>query len=352
MEIEIGRNEPCPCGSGVKYKKCCLNKPDKIDPSDPEIFISEFDTIWKNRFVKQCVHPKKEECSEKIVRAHSIQNNRILTKLAVDGHVISLKQDVLFFHSGQKTGRKVASTFTGFCKHHDLVTFRDIENRAFEREPKQLFLFAYRAFALEFHRKIEQLQVFQTQFEIMPSMAHNKNQMTYYRSLQMGLNDNDQTKTLLDQGLMDERYDILNHVVWEIPFEIEFATSTAFGLHYDINGRQINNYLAKDRIRNLFVSIFPAEKRSFCLFSWLKDDDPVYSSFGRQFMKLSESDRKKYINNLLPLMTENIVLSPRLWEGWGQDKQKDFEALFHLSFIFDNSMYKNMVQETHFDLFN
>ncbi len=25
-EIEIGRNDPCLCGSGKKYKKCCLNK--------------------------------------------------------------------------------------------------------------------------------------------------------------------------------------------------------------------------------------------------------------------------------------------------------------------------------------
>lgn len=23
-----GRNEPCPCGSGKKYKKCCLNAPE------------------------------------------------------------------------------------------------------------------------------------------------------------------------------------------------------------------------------------------------------------------------------------------------------------------------------------
>ncbi|WP_162148159.1 SEC-C metal-binding domain-containing protein [Listeria floridensis] len=22
---KIGRNEPCPCGSGIKYKKCCGN---------------------------------------------------------------------------------------------------------------------------------------------------------------------------------------------------------------------------------------------------------------------------------------------------------------------------------------
>lgn len=29
---KIGRNEPCPCGSGKKYKKCCLNKSDQ--PAD------------------------------------------------------------------------------------------------------------------------------------------------------------------------------------------------------------------------------------------------------------------------------------------------------------------------------
>jgi len=23
---KIGRNEPCPCGSGKKYKKCCIKK--------------------------------------------------------------------------------------------------------------------------------------------------------------------------------------------------------------------------------------------------------------------------------------------------------------------------------------
>ena len=24
---KVGRNEPCPCGSGLKWKRCCLNKP-------------------------------------------------------------------------------------------------------------------------------------------------------------------------------------------------------------------------------------------------------------------------------------------------------------------------------------
>ena len=30
LSRKIGRNEKCPCGSGLKYKKCCLNKQDKI----------------------------------------------------------------------------------------------------------------------------------------------------------------------------------------------------------------------------------------------------------------------------------------------------------------------------------
>ena len=25
-EPRIGRNDPCPCGSGLKYKKCCMLK--------------------------------------------------------------------------------------------------------------------------------------------------------------------------------------------------------------------------------------------------------------------------------------------------------------------------------------
>lgn len=26
IDMKIGRNEPCSCGSGRKYKKCCLDK--------------------------------------------------------------------------------------------------------------------------------------------------------------------------------------------------------------------------------------------------------------------------------------------------------------------------------------
>lgn len=30
---KIGRSEPCPCGSGKKYKKCCIDHPELIQHS-------------------------------------------------------------------------------------------------------------------------------------------------------------------------------------------------------------------------------------------------------------------------------------------------------------------------------
>lgn len=55
----IGRNDPCPCGSGKKYKKCCMNKIfDK--PDDEEwlynnlypVIYSFFKANYKKYYVK------------------------------------------------------------------------------------------------------------------------------------------------------------------------------------------------------------------------------------------------------------------------------------------------------------
>ncbi len=32
MSAKVGRNDPCPCGSGKKYKKCCMDKDDNVIP--------------------------------------------------------------------------------------------------------------------------------------------------------------------------------------------------------------------------------------------------------------------------------------------------------------------------------
>src|SRR5260370_24714 len=37
---KIGRNEPCPCGSGKKYKHCCYDK-DLVQSGSPESYASD-----------------------------------------------------------------------------------------------------------------------------------------------------------------------------------------------------------------------------------------------------------------------------------------------------------------------
>lgn len=35
MTAKIGRNDACPCGSGLKYKRCCLDKDARVAHSTP-----------------------------------------------------------------------------------------------------------------------------------------------------------------------------------------------------------------------------------------------------------------------------------------------------------------------------
>jgi len=46
--VKVGRNAPCPCGSGKKYKKCCINE---VDPIGDNLWekINEFSQIHKKQ---------------------------------------------------------------------------------------------------------------------------------------------------------------------------------------------------------------------------------------------------------------------------------------------------------------
>ncbi len=45
--MKIGRNNPCPCGSGKKYKKCCLKK-EKNFLIGEDLFYSQIKPLYKN----------------------------------------------------------------------------------------------------------------------------------------------------------------------------------------------------------------------------------------------------------------------------------------------------------------
>src|SRR3989344_7795769 len=48
---KIGRNDPCPCGSKKKYKKCCLGK--KVEISQQKLQEMALEAMQKNHFIDQ-----------------------------------------------------------------------------------------------------------------------------------------------------------------------------------------------------------------------------------------------------------------------------------------------------------
>lgn len=153
---KIRRNDPCPCGSGQKHKKCCINKKDDPNFSNPMNFLSNYKTIRKESKIKQCLHPDKSTCSDKIIGAHSIQNNKILKRISSNGHVyMPCSKPDNPFAVMTKWGRKEATVFTGFCGHHDNKIFHPIEDYDFNKSEYHVFLYTYRCFALEYHKKQE-----------------------------------------------------------------------------------------------------------------------------------------------------------------------------------------------------
>jgi tetratricopeptide (TPR) repeat protein len=72
--MSAGRNDPCPCGSGKKYKKCCLAK-DEAQPvsvGSPEMqppsgmFESELD--WLSNSALDAIEAEKFEEAENLCR--------------------------------------------------------------------------------------------------------------------------------------------------------------------------------------------------------------------------------------------------------------------------------------------
>lgn len=65
MQKKVGRNDPCPCGSGKKYKKCCEERLEKkkftaqvLTPSQSDRKPAEKAKDLSTHFFKHLVAPK------------------------------------------------------------------------------------------------------------------------------------------------------------------------------------------------------------------------------------------------------------------------------------------------------
>uniref|UniRef100_UPI001C3F336A hypothetical protein n=1 Tax=Azohydromonas lata TaxID=45677 RepID=UPI001C3F336A len=119
-------------------------------------FIGEFQRESKRQSNRgRCLHHSSGVRCNEIISAHSIQNKGQLHLIAEEGHVYRLNADLSTLNKTnglaepKKIGIKQASTFAGFCKHHDNALFEPIDNQPLSRNKKQVALYAYRCICRE-----------------------------------------------------------------------------------------------------------------------------------------------------------------------------------------------------------
>lgn len=274
--MKIGRNESCPCGSGKKYKKCCLDKSDEQRLAEAVLRSSE--NLKNEAHIKQCLHPNKDECDEKIIKAHAIQNNRILNKISENGMIISMDGvQHLIFQTAETKGRKIATVFTGFCKYHDKILFQEIEDKPFTCTSKQLFLLTYRTMAWHYHKKQEQINATCIHYEKLREegydLAKSNDFLDYLTMLSIGNSDNDAEKKQFEQLNIVDRENYFNNNLprwtdsivisprlwdyWQQPIQEAFITHANFDVLYRQMEQETNDYAYKymDTPWNLFDNL-------------------------------------------------------------------------------------------------
>jgi len=225
-------------------------------------------------------------------------------------------------------GRKEATVFTGFCGYHDKTVFQPIEDGTFDKSIQHIFLYTYRCFAIEYHKKQEVINMEKCTFKIKPSLVNMPEEDNPYRGMHIAVGDLKKVKEVFDAALLTESYNILSSIVWEFNQTVKFAGTGFEAMTHDLEGNKIQD-LKNPNIsaKHIFVMVFPEENKTYCIISWIKENDSFFASYKQQLISLSEEKRKIYINNLLPMISENIVVNPESWDNWEEYKRNEFGAL-------------------------
>lgn len=333
--MRIKDTENCPCGSEKLYKQCCKNRKDqKVDlkklVENENRMNAEAISVLRNSKFSTCLHPSKNECSKKIIGAHTLQNNGVLSYLSYNEEVVVIEPGVnkngVKLDFKNKTKKK-ATTFTGFCSYHDREVFKPIETVEYLMESdEQNFLFAYRIFAHEYYKKHVAFKVFQKTIRKFPSRLNEEMFIGQYRNYQLAIKDMEEYTRIFNSALLSKNYSVLSTHVVEFDFRLPFATCFAYSPYYDFNKEPINLShmfdFNEDRLKLNFVTVLPQEKKSYILYSWLKEDDSHFHSIKSSLESFDNKDIKRTFNNLIPEYSEHVVFAPKYWQRLS-DMQKE-----------------------------
>lgn len=300
--------------------------------------------------VAECLYLKKTECSEKIIKSHSIQNNRILNRISENGKVFQIKAEEAIFTSDMSSiGRKTATTFTGFCNKHDNLIFKCIEEKNYEPGDKeQEFLFAYRAFAREYIIKKTAKNYYKELIKCVGYSPHLNGVLDW---TEFSIRELNKIKNYFYQSLINKKFDEIETKTVKLDKEYPIAVSSIFAPEYDFNSKIIND-LSNKRVplKDLFFTIFPEENKTYVLFSFFKKESESFDYLDTQVLSKKDNEIIKKLNLLISCHCENFVYSPNRWKRISSKEKNKFINSF-LDAVPRTLEPEELMKEPEFNLF-
>ncbi|MDP4086132.1 MAG: hypothetical protein Q8934_16140 [Bacillota bacterium] len=303
-------------------------------------FLIDFN-MFKNKHLWSGCFRDNSNCSQKVIKAHSIQNNKILNKISENGEVLMFGavggNEFGITTELQEQGRKKATTFTGFCGHHDHSIFRPIEDYDYiPGNTEQEFLYTYRATAKEYHSKKSVTNMYRTLLDLLdkgsyseiskvfeanaPSEEHIGFMGDMFSGALFGSDDAEKRLERYRQKLnsdLDNRFydDIITNVI-VLEEEYHIAVSSMIFLEESLSGIKINDLGDFNiSLAPLFITVFPQNGQTFILLSDFKRNDRRYRFIKEDLLKRDTKEIKMILSNIILSYIENLVVSPIRWKA-------------------------------------
>jgi hypothetical protein len=326
--MKLGRNDPCWCGSGKKYKKCHLDRHKEVPPAAHQVT-----NLFNSASQRMCLHPEASpQVCTAVINAHTVQRARVL------GAIIDDTNHVLSFHSRYgklgkegpfRVGWRNASTITGFCSHHDSTTYSALEAVPFTATPQQCFLHMHRSICHELFAKLSALDASSAMVQTLDRGASQEKQQsiqsvlaTHVLGLQHGVEDLRRTKSRLDAALLSRDYSVVRSVAFSFRGALNVAASGAFTPDLDIDGRRLQSLSdLSSSIEGMTASSEVLSDGCSLVLCWLADQTAP-RLFVESLLRLDAARLGAFLPQLLFLHLENTYFSSVWWSSLTREAQE------------------------------
>ena len=248
--------------------------------------------------------------------------------MARNGHVYRLSaemKDILATDGRPQptlVGINKASTFWGFCAHHDSTTFRPIECETLVPTPEQRFLLAYRPLVKELHAKLQALKV----GELMRSadrgrsLPHQVQLQTKVHQFLTGTGtaarDLQAAKQALDNQLLARDFSRVESLVLRFSRAPTAVCSGCVQPTFSFTGTRLQDLRALDvQLDLLSFALVRDGAAGLALFTWLAERGSACRALMDSLRALDQSLIPDAIFRFACSEFENTFVEPHWWEN-------------------------------------